>query len=473
MNKKISILSLAAIVGGLLLFRLSGLMPLKALAALMGWGGAFLFCFVNLHQRWGQAMLAGLLAFAVYVPVELTWRMNTGDSFWYVPTAMSLLAEGNLELSEFRGPVEELVPIKQSVKPFDSDRRIEVVDGKVYNYYNLYTGIVSAPLVAFGNFWYRAETQPIRRALLIGPLVAKVFAALSVALVFWLALSFSGSVRQGALIAFVFALASPHFPNHAGGLWSHNVGACLMLLALMLVVVKDGRWIAWSAVPAALTFMMRAEMFLFVLMFTCYVLVRERRRFALFALAGGLMALLFFVHSHAVYGHFLPPKHAHGGTLGQLYISIPGLMISPNRGLLIFCPVLIFSVWGMFLLRSWKGHPLLSWLAGLAVAHWLFLGLWGEWWGGWSYGPRFFAMTSPLWCLMLLPAIEGWQGLGRKGLKQGTAILFALCLGFTLWVSYRGATSLAVHEWNNDPVNVDLNNERLWDWNDMQFLRGL
>lgn len=49
-----------------------------------------------------------------------------------------------------------------------------------------------------------------------------------------------------------------------------------------------------------------------------------------------------------------------------------------------------------------------------------------------------------------------------------------ICLiSFSFFVNYRGAT---VHEtwlWNDRMHTNDLENARLWDWGDLQFLAGI
>jgi hypothetical protein len=52
------------------------------------------------------------------------------------------------------------------------------------------------------------------------------------------------------------------------------------------------------------------------------------------------------------------------------------------------------------------------------------------------------------------------------GLLVGLAAL-------SVFINCRAATTVDVHRWNADPVDVDRQPERLWDWRDPQFLRGL
>jgi hypothetical protein len=60
-------------------------------------------------------------------------------------------------------------------------------------------------------------------------------------------------------------------------------------------------------------------------------------------------------------------------------------------------------------------------------------------------------------------------GVRRTVFITGFAVLLALSFG----IHFRGATNWDVHYWNTVPVNVDDYPERVWDWGDIQFLRGI
>ena len=46
-----------------------------------------------------------------------------------------------------------------------------------------------------------------------------------------------------------------------------------------------------------------------------------------------------------------------------------------------------------------------------------------------------------------------------------------LYTAFSFWVNYRGAVRWEVYLWNVNPVSVDSKPSRIWDWQDIQFLR--
>ena len=66
---------------------------------------------------------------------------------------------------------------------------------------------------------------------------------------------------------------------------------------------------------------------------------------------------------------------------------------------------------------------------------------------------------------MLIPLLAD----GRKPVL----LVITLCCIFGFAVQLRGVMSRDVHAWNGTPVNVNDQLDRLWDWQDMQMLRGL
>lgn len=100
------------------------------------------------------------------------------------------------------------------------------------------------------------------------------------------------------------------------------------------------------------------------------------------------------------------------------------LLFSGWRGLFIWSPVLFIGFIGfIFLLR--KKDPLL-WTLGLVflIQVWV-IGGWNAWWGGASFGQRFFINLVPLFALGLAYA---WQLMASRNRKMAYAALLALCM---------------------------------------------
>ena len=101
--------------------------------------------------------------------------------------------------------------------------------------------------------------------------------------------------------------------------------------------------------------------------------------------------------------------------------GIMGLLVSPGKGLLVFCPVLVAVLPSLpsFIRR----HPLHAMLTVLVAAVYVLLyGKWFMWHGGFAWGPRFLLPIVPLLCVALAPLLERLKG----RLRAAFWALFAL-----------------------------------------------
>ena len=89
--------------------------------------------------------------------------------------------------------------------------------------------------------------------------------------------------------------------------------------------------------------------------------------------------------------------------------GILGLIVSPGKGLLVFCPVLVAVLPSLpaFIRR----HPLhVTLIVLIAAAYVLLYGKWFMWHGGFAWGPRFLLPIIPLLCVALAPLLERLKG---------------------------------------------------------------
>ena len=91
----------------------------------------------------------------------------------------------------------------------------------------------------------------------------------------------------------------------------------------------------------------------------------------------------------------------------------PGLLLSPNRGLLVYSPVCLVGLLGSACVwRRWRRQPALAALLGAGVLYFLVHAATFTWAGGWCFGPRY---TTELMPLLALAAPAGFDALGRAG----------------------------------------------------------
>ena len=62
----------------------------------------------------------------------------------------------------------------------------------------------------------------------------------------------------------------------------------------------------------------------------------------------------------------------------------------------------------------------------------------------------------------------------RTSRRYSLLMSAAVCLGLiSVFIHARGALTYDTWDWNSIPSNIDEHPARLWDWHDVQFLRGI
>lgn len=420
------------------------------------------------------SLIAAILvlgSFAVFAGTDEPATYNASDNYWYVPTAQSLIADGDFDL---RQQYSALIAETRDWNWMSVD-----LNGGRYNYFGFGTSVLILPVVTAGNRIYRAD-RGFDRDLRIAALAARVIAAVSVGALFLVAWQLSRRRGLAAALACLFAVATPHLSIHAGGLWSHNAVLLFELVAL-LALAKGGRWAWVSIVPLAFAFYCRPTAAIPIgLTFGYFLLQRRWRDAAWFGLAGLALLAAMLWQWHSAMGVWLPPYY--GGqnfafavsTRGYDHVltALSGHLLSPNRGLFVFMPVAILSVAGAVLAwrRSSAEHGVYCLMGAWACAHWFLISSYPHWWLGHSFGPRSWAEMTGLLVLLLLPV---WPSLLQR--PRARAAVLALALVFVAlgaFVNGRGAFCTGMQAWNSTPADVDVHPERIWDWRDLQFMRG-
>ncbi len=155
--------------------------------------------------------------------------------------------------------------------------------------------------------------------------------------------------------------------------------------------------------------------------------------------------------------------------------AIPGLLLSPGRGLVVYFPVTLVLVLLLVLEpRAFASDLVLALLTGI-VATLLLTGAWPNWWGGYSYGPRLLAETQPLIVLLVVLGIDAIDSPPRRrAFTLAMWILLPLQAAIQAVGTYGppGKVPAAI-AWNAAPVSVDVAPQRLWDVVDNPIARGL
>lgn len=419
-------------------------------------------------------LLAVLLIIAVVLPTYVLSSNNekggskwSGDTGWMIYTAMSIIHQGNTDIDEYTQADSKVYSI-------------ENVNGHRYNFFPIGTSLLSLPAVyiidqtsdSFHLDIYK--TTPLDEEKYI----ASFFVTLTCVLLFFIGRILLLKIRYALLLAFVFSFCTSAWSVASRALWQHGPSMLMLTLALLLILLARKRpaIIQYSALPLAFSAVIRPTNFSSYAAFSIYILISYRRYYPYFFLWSLAVFVPFILYSSSIYDALLPTyfgANRLGSDMSLMVTAFSGNLISPARGLFVFSPVLLFSVWGIFIKYSKKQLEKLDYfIVAIIIFHWISISSFGHWWGGWTYGPRLFSDMIPFFVYFMIPVfIEMPQMKNIKKILVATA--FCVLAAFSFFVHYRGATNETVMEWNKKPNDIDVSYNRLWEWSDPPFLRGL
>ena len=104
-------------------------------------------------EKWSNGRLLFILFSVILIAHRSSPVISQTDSIFVLPTAKSILTEGNLRLDEFK----EMIPKK-------NDYRIEVISGHPYNLFPIGTSLLSLPFVLlYNNEQIKSDSEGIER----------------------------------------------------------------------------------------------------------------------------------------------------------------------------------------------------------------------------------------------------------------------------------------------------------------------
>ncbi|MGH9379751.1 MAG: glycosyltransferase family 39 protein [Thermoanaerobaculia bacterium] len=347
------------------------------------------------------------------------------------------------------------------------------------------TAILSTPLfLAMKPFGYRAvnaegvydHSSEVRAMRYLGPFLAAVF----VLLAYFVATELLPT-RWALAVAGSLAVASPAWSGLSRSLWSHNWLVILVTVATWLLVRAERRGSPPS--PEALATLLAWAFFVrptgapVLLAAGIYLLVRWRRTILRYVVMAAMWSAAFVYWSWNAYGRLVPPYYSQGWTLERacgesMTSALAGVLIAPSRGLLVFCPWILLTVWVLWRYRHHVRHPGLLHLAWpLCLAQVWIVADSSRWWGGYCYGPRLMSDVLPWLFLLGVLAVDAWRrGPPRsdaRGRSAEIAVGTVLVL-LTVALHAPGALSTRTHRWNQATrCGLGL---RVWEWSNPQFL---
>ncbi len=394
---------------------------------------------------------------------------TSSDSRYSIHTAQSFLNGHWGDLSEYLPLIEK-----------DQHYSIEFRDNKPRSTYPIGASLTALPIVAavdaISPGWEAKlkKHAPVQKAEKI---IASIIGALAAVIFFWVIFKSFNSVNTALIATATFAFSTSMWSTATRALWQHGPLVLMLSITMLLLIQarKKPYLIAFAALPLAMAFVIRPTAFVPILIISTYILIYYRRYFLRYCLMAMLIAIPWLYFNISIYHWFLPPYYTSNAFSGNtdFMAGLLGNLFSPSRGLFVYSPVLLFSISGFFIaLKDTDKRPLNLAFGLIIVGHMVIVANANMWWAGHSFGPRFTTDIIPFLVYFVschLYAVSAANTIFKKtvfvsicGLALVSAIIHA-----------QGAISYKPYMWNVDPVNIDSDPDRAWDWRDPQFLRAL
>jgi hypothetical protein len=365
------------------------------------------------------------------------------------------------------------------------DYRLRDIGGHIYSYYPIATPLLVTPAVWIINkiyplvyptdfYTYLESHGPNSRTAKLEKLLAAGIGALAAAFMYLIG---RGELRRPESVALtaIFALSTSMWSTATRALWQHGPSALLLAAALYLLLRsrEQPRSLFWIGLILGFSYLIRPTNSLSVGFVGLYLLVNDRRHFWLYVLGVSAALIPYVIQNWVSYHNIFPPYSyqlfERLATPRVFLEGLAGTIVSPARGLFIFTPVLLFSLYGIYVRLKDRFSPanLDCYLAAILLTHWMTISLFEDWGGAWSIGPRYFVDVIPLLVYFLIPIL-------RNGLlaAPGWRYAFIATLLISVVIQLHCSTSIDPFMWNGKPQALVDAPERKWDWGDLQFLRG-
>jgi hypothetical protein len=345
-------------------------------------------------------LLPSALAIALLLAVVLLLNgrpIGAGDTRANERVAVSLVQEGDLDLDEHP---EVEPPFARQV----GEHRVSI--------YPPLTPVLAAPVFALAGLVVDLDETG---SALAGKLAAALLCGLAAGALF-MAVGLRRSWSEAAAAAVVFGLGTT-VASTAQALWQHPAAVFALSAALVLMVHAEdaAKWAGRAGLPLGLLVAARHADLPLAAVLALGIAVRYPRRLPHLVLWGALPVALTLAYNAHTFGS--PWSHGFSDSASRFNapwgVGHLGLLLSPGKGLLVFTPVAAVAAAGLVLAFRRGERWLSGTLGAAALVHWLFMGRWGEWHGGDSWGPRLLTDALPLLFLFLPEGFELLPWVGR------------------------------------------------------------
>ena len=429
-------------------------------------------------QMWRHKIPTFFLALLLFCIYNLNFRHgSTVDTISTTALPVSIIKEGNFDLDEFRSLLSTNTHALDACLIYFGG--IQKRDGHLVSSYPLGSAILATPF-----FWVAEQMNYLHEwhhYRVVGKIAASFMVMLSTVFIF-LTLSLTIPTSAAWLIAFFFGLGTSAWSISSQELWQHGPGTlCLSISVYALVrlaATPTQRLALIAGLFLGLAVLCRLLNIIPVVALSCFILLNHRKYAIAFFAPLIAFAIPLALYNVTTYGHlsggydaiYQSKWHAWRGLNSRnsytnpLLTGLADILVSPSRGLFIYSPFLVPAYVAVIFFLIRPQHQLQRYLALWVILISIVLAKNTLWWGGSSFGPRYFSET----CVALTILTGGlWPSITRHKLFFTTFIAASL---ISVLINGIGAF-FAPCGWADEPTLVDRDPGRLWNWRDPEIVR--
>jgi hypothetical protein len=423
---------------------------------------------------------AALLCLLLFILFNSNLRHGSSvDTIPNTALPLSILKEGNVNLNEYRTLLDNSKNTLEAGFIFGA---IQIRGEDIISSYPIGASLLAIP------FYFIADISGNLSSWHDYRVAAKISSSAMVALsasFLFLSLAQLTAYKPALIITLLYGAGTSMWSIVSQDLWQHGPGImCLSAAIFCLLRLKnkpESRCLP-LLISLALSFSVVCRLLNAIpaALIAFHMLVRHRNNLIYFILPAAVIAGSLLWFNISTYGSITGGYDAiytsqwHGWRNLQstglystpIIYGLSSILFSPNKGLLIYSPYLIYAFTAIIWIL-WRQCTLFSLiLIGWVLCILVLLAKNTLWWGGTAFGPRY--LSEILLPLSLLLAV-GWQAITKYQLSRVAFIaLAALSISIQMVGAYRSPCG-----WADAPTWADHHPERHWDWSDSQIERCL
>lgn len=428
----------------------------------------------NSIQNYITAAVITIFLFTAY---NLNLRQGNGiDSIGNTLIGMSLLQSGEFDLSSFSGMLDNDQNTLDAALAFGS---LQYRNDQLLSSYPIAAGLLSLPFFAAADLL--GELNNWQQYRVVAKISASAYTALTAGIIFLTLTAFIPSF-SAVLLTVLFGLGTGAWSIVSQDLWQHAPGMFCLAVSLLLIthITKKDLHILAALLGTTLGLAVCCRLLNIIpaIALALYILLYHPKLIVSFSIPAALLATILvgynYIFFHNITGGYeaIYSSQWHGwrdlSTFGvydtPFFYGLASILISPSKGALIYSPVLVFAF--LFASKAINSNTqkiapfLILWI----ISSLIILSKNTLWWGGTSFGSRYFSeLTIPLILLIAL----AWHHIVSKKI-----ILYSFFLATILSVSIQFLGAFySPCGWAETPNFTDNHPERHWNWHDTEIVR--